>query len=124
MQRCEHIDLEALSLSFVHADYVIKCENFLVVVEETESSKLEDINALERTIEWVKTSYKMSANEKIYAVIHYHKRSDSKIPVALLSKTQSMQRRGWRVVFATFRCRDMNDLVHWLTKEYNLSIVL
>jgi hypothetical protein len=50
MRECRQVNLEKLGLSFKHADYLINCEDLLVVIEETSVAKLEDINKLEETI--------------------------------------------------------------------------
>jgi hypothetical protein len=118
------VDIESLGLKFAHADYVIDCVDVVVVVEETEKSKLNDADALENTVEWVLSNKPVTARPRIYAVVHHHGAADPYMPKALMSRMRSARRRGRDVIYWCTRCRSIAELVKRINSEFNLSITL
>jgi hypothetical protein len=124
MRKCSLEDLERRDLNFPHADYVIKCKDVVVVVEETERSKLDDIEALEKTIEWVLSNQHLTPCPRIYAVVHHHRAADPHMSKALVSRMQSARRRRRNVIYWSVRCKSKYELVRNLNSKFNLSISL
>lgn len=122
--KCSLVDIESLGLKFAHADYVIDCVDFVVVVEETEKSKLNDVDALENTVEWVLSNRPAMSRLKVYAVVHHHGAADPYMPKALMSRMQSARRRGRDVIYWCTRCRSRAELVGIINSKFNLSITL
>jgi len=123
-RKCSLIDLERLGLNFTHADYVIDCIDVVVVVEETERSKLDDIEALEKTIEWVLSSQSITACPRIYAVVHHHRAADPHMSKALGSRMQSARRRRGNVIYWFVRCKSKDELIRSINSKFYLSITL
>jgi hypothetical protein len=111
-------------LNFPHADYVIDCVDIVVVVEETEKSKLDDIEALEKTIEWILSNKPVTARLRIYAVVHHHGAADPYVPKALMSRVRSAYWRRRNVIYWYVGCRSIAELVERINSEFNLSITL
>ena len=123
-RKCSLVDLEHLSLNFTHADYVIDCIDVVVVVEETERSKLDDIEALEKTIEWVLSNQPITARSRIYAVVHHHRAADPHMSKALISRMQRARRRKRNVIYWCVGCKSKDELVRSINSKFNLSITL
>lgn len=124
MQSCSLVELEQLEIQLPeHADYLIICKDLLVIVEETKRSKLEDVEALEKTIDWVLSNYPSSTKSKFYAIVHYHRASDPHIPKLLMQKIQSARKRGRAVLYYALRCRSRAELVEILNRQFNLTIL-
>lgn len=122
MQKCNFEDLEYLGLRFEHAAYLITCRDLAVVVEETERSKLEDVRALENTVDWIFSN--RPTLTRVCAVIHHHKASDPYIPRLLAQKMQSARRYRRNVAYCVLKCKSRVDLIDSLNAKFNLSIVL
>jgi hypothetical protein len=118
------VDLESLGLNFPHADYVIDCIDIVVVVEETERSKSDDVDALESTVEWVLSNRPATPRLRVYAVVHHYRAADPYVSKALMSRMQSARRRGRDVIYWCTRCRSIAELVEIVSSKFNLSITL
>jgi hypothetical protein len=103
---------------------VIDCIDVVVVVEETKRSKPDDIEALEKTIEWGLSNQLITARSRIYAVVHHHRAADPYISKALVSRMQSARRRRRNVIYWCVRCKSKDELVRSINSKFNLSITL
>ena len=96
---CREEDLEELGLDFKHADYVLDCGDVVVVVEETGRPKLEDVEKVENTVNWLYMERGASSSRRILGVVHHTGGASTMLVKYLLSKT-----RG-RVVYRAANCR-------------------
>ena len=123
-RKCSLVNLESLGLNIPHADYVIDCVDVVVVVEETERSKSDDVDALENTVEWVLSNRPVTPRLRVYAVVHHHRASDPYVSKTLMSRMQSARRRGRDMIYWCTRCRSIAELVEIINSKFNLSITL
>jgi hypothetical protein len=117
MRKCRQVNLEKIGLSFKHADYLIDCEDLLVVIEETSVAKLEDINKLEETINWLCENRKSASN--YIGIIHRSKAADPHLPKLLNAKMQSLQRQKKPIIYKIATC---NENLRYLLSEYDIMI--
>jgi hypothetical protein len=111
MRKCEKIDLEGIEeiKQDKHADYMIDCGGVIVVVEETSRSKLDDVNKIENTINWLR-SYKIQNNHNyiryFLCIVHHERGSDPHLEKVLRYRTQQEQRRKPPAIYCSARCNE------------------
>jgi hypothetical protein len=74
-RRCRQVNLEELNLPFKHVDLMLECNNTIVLVEKTSRSKLEDLEKIDNTVEWLRRS-RAQSNLKIVAFVHHSRGAD------------------------------------------------
>ena len=97
-RRCRQVDLEKLNLPFKHVDLMLECGNTIVLVEETERSKLEDLEKIDNTVEWLQRS-RAQSNLKIVAFVHHSRSADVDLVKALNARMSSRRRKKQTVVY-------------------------
>jgi hypothetical protein len=97
LRRCKQVDLEELNLQFKHVDLMLECGNIIVLVEETSRSKLEDLEKIDNTIEWLQRS-RAQSNLKIVAFVHHGRGADVNLVKVLKARISSRRRRKEQTV--------------------------
>jgi hypothetical protein len=117
MRKCRQVNLEKLGLSFEHADYLLDCEDLLVIVEETSVAKLKDIDKLEETINWLRENCRPASN--YIGIIHHSKASDPYLAKLLNTKMQRLQRQKKPIIYKIATC---NENLRYLLSKYDIMI--
>jgi hypothetical protein len=117
MRKCRQVNLEKLGLSFKHADYLLDCEDLLVVIEETSVAKLEDINKLEETINWLCENRKSASN--YIGIIHRSKPPIPIYPSFLTLKCKAFRDKKKPIIYKIATC---NENLMYLLSEYDIMI--
>jgi hypothetical protein len=113
-RRCRQVNLEELNLPFKHVDLMLECDNTIILVEETERSKLEDLEKIDNTIEWLQRS-RAQSNLKIVALVHHGRSADVNLVKALNARMPS-RRREQTVIYDVANCEE--DLRDKLLRKY------
>jgi len=98
------IDLEELNLPFKHVDYLVDCGDLVVLVEETKRSKLEDLDKMEETINWLRSRFRPQGSYKILGIVHHGRGADPQLAKALITMTQRSRRQGLPVIYEPAGC--------------------
>jgi hypothetical protein len=115
-RRCKQVNLEELNLQFKHVDLMLECDNIIVLVEETSRSKLEDLEKIDNTIEWLHRS-RAQSNLKIVAFVHHGRGADVNLVKVLKARMPS--RRGEQtIIYDVANCK--KDL-HNKLRRYNIK---
>jgi hypothetical protein len=114
-RRCRQVNLEELNLQFKHVDLMLECDNTIILVEETERSKLEDLEKIDNTVEWLRRS-RAQSNLKIVAFVHHGRSADVNLVKALNARMPS-RRREQTVIYDVANCK--KDL-HNKLRRYNI----
>jgi hypothetical protein len=96
-RRCRQVNLEELNLQFKHVDLMLECDNTITLVEETERSKLEDLEKMDNTVEWLRRS-RAQSNLKIVAFVHHGRSADVNLVKVLKARMSSRRRRKEQTV--------------------------
>jgi hypothetical protein len=115
-RRCRQVNLEEFNLRFKHVDLMLECGNTIVLVEKTERSKLEDLEKIDNTVEWLQRS-RAQSNLKIAAFVH-HGRSADVYLVKALNARMSSRRRKQTDIYDVANCKE--DLSNKL-RRYNIK---
>jgi len=117
--KARRVDLEGLGLPWKHADYIIDAHSTAIIVEETSSARIEDVEKLENTVEAVvEGRIRLGGNpEKIVAVIHFERRLDPMIPKILRSKSGT-RTGSKRALYRTAGC---DRELRMLLSEYGID---
>jgi len=116
-RRCRQVNLEELNLQFKHVDLMLECDNTIILVEETERSKLEDLEKIDNTVEWLRRS-RAQSNLKIVALAHHGRGADVNLVKALKARMSSRRRKEQTVIYDVANCKE--DLRDKLLK-YNIK---
>ena len=117
LRECEQVNLEELNLQFKHVDLMLECGNTIVLVEETERSKLEDLEKIDNTVEWLQRS-RAQSNLKIVALVHHGRSADVNL-VKALNARMSSRRRKQTVIYDVAKCK--KGLRDELLRKYNIK---
>jgi len=115
--RARRVDLEGLGLPWKHADYIIDAHSTAIIVEETSSARIEDVEKLENTVRAIlEGGIRLSGDpEKIVAVIH----GDLDSMIARILRSRSGTRMGSkRVLYRTAGC---DRELRMLLSEYGID---
>jgi hypothetical protein len=117
-RRCRQVNLEELNLQFKHVDLMLECDNTITLVEETERSKLEDLEKMDNTVEWLRRS-RAQSNLKIVAFVHHGRSADVNLVKALNARMPSKRRRKEQtVIYDVANCKeDLRDKL----RRYNIK---
>jgi hypothetical protein len=117
-RRCRQVNLEELNLQFKHVDLMLECDNTIILVEETERSKLEDLEKIDNTVEWLRRS-RAQSNLKIVAFVHHGRSADVNLVKALNARMPSKRRRKEQtVIYDVANCKeDLRDKL----RRYNIK---
>jgi hypothetical protein len=116
LRKCKQVNLEELNLQFKHVDLMLECDNIIILIEETRRSKLEDLEKIDNTIEWLHRS-RAQSNLKIVAFIHHSRGADVNLVKALNARMPS-RRREQTVIYDVANCEE--DL-HSKLRRYNVK---
>lgn len=116
-RRCRQVNLEEFNLQFKHVDLMLECDNTIILVEETERSKLEDLEKIDNTVEWLRRS-RAQSNLKIVALVHHGRSADVNLVKALKARMPSRRRKEQTVIYDVANCKE--DLRDKLLK-YNIK---
>jgi hypothetical protein len=116
LRKCKQVNLEELNLQFKHVDLMLECDNIIILIEETRRSKLEDLEKIDNTIEWLHRS-RAQSNLKIVAFIHHSRGADVNLVKALNARMPS-RRREQTVIYDVANCEE--DL-HNKLRRYNVK---
>lgn len=117
---CRKVNLEEeYTIQVKHVDYLIDCDDLIVLVEETRKSKLDDLNKLDESVKWVRNRYRPHNNCVIIGIVHSEKKVDSQLPKALRSRMQMRRRDKQSVIYRIAKCEvDLNNIFN----EYGVII--
>jgi nickel-dependent lactate racemase len=105
-RRCRQVNLEELNLQFKHVDLMLECDNTIILVEETRRSKLEDLEKIDNTVEWLRRS-RAQSNLKIIALVHHGRSADVNLVKALNARMSSRRRRKKQtVIYYVAKCEE------------------
>ncbi len=116
-RKCRQVNLEELNLQFKHVDLMLECDNTIILVEKTERSKLEDLEKIDNTVEWLQRS-RAQSNLKIVALVHHSRSADVNL-VKALNARMSSRRRKQTVVYDVANCE--KNLRDKLLRKYNIK---
>ncbi len=116
-RKCRQVNLEELNLQFKHVDLMFECDNTIILVEETERSKLEDLEKIDNTVEWLSRS-RAQSNLKIVALVHHGRSADVNLVKALKARMSSRRRKEQTVIYDVANCKE--DLSNKL-RRYNIK---
>ena len=103
---CRQVNLEELNLQFKHVDLMLECDSTIILVEETERSKLEDLEKIDNTVEWLRRS-RAQSNLKIVAFVHHGRSADVNLMKALKARMSSRRRRKEQtVIYDVAKCEE------------------
>jgi len=117
LRECEQVNLEEFNLQFKHVDLMLECDNTIILVEKTERSKLEDLEKIDNTVEWLRRS-RAQSNLKIVALVHHGRSADVNLVKALNARMPSRRRKEQTVIYDVANCKE--DLRDKLLK-YNIK---
>jgi hypothetical protein len=117
-RRCRQVNLEELNLQFKHVDLMLECDNTIILVEETERSKLEDLEKIDNTVEWLSRS-RAQSNLKIIAFVHHGRSADVNLVKALKARMSSRRRNEQTVIYDVANCKE--NLRDKLLRKYNIK---
>ncbi len=117
LRECKQVNLEEFNLQFKHVDLMLECGNTIVLVEETERSKLEDLEKIDNTIEWLHRS-RAQSNLKIVAFVHHGRSADVNL-VKALNARMSSRRKKQTVMYDVANCE--KTLRDKLLRKYNIK---
>ncbi len=117
LRECKQVNLEEFNLQFKHVDLMLECGNTIVLVEKTERSKLEDLEKIDNTIEWLHRS-RAQSNLKIVAFVHHSRSADVDL-VKALNARMSSRRRKQTVIYDVANCE--KNLRVKLLRKYNIK---
>jgi hypothetical protein len=116
-RKCRQVNLEELNLQFKHVDLMFECDNTIILVEETERSKLEDLEKIDNTVEWLSRS-RAQSNLKIVALVHHGRSADINLVKALKARMSSRRRKKQTVIYNVANCKeDLRDKL----RRYNIK---
>jgi hypothetical protein len=95
---------------------MLECGNIIVLVEETSRSKLEDLEKIDNTIEWLQRS-RAQSNLKIVALVHHGRSADVNLVKALEARMSS--RRGEQTVI--YDVANCEEGLHRKLRRYNIK---
>jgi hypothetical protein len=97
---------------------MLECDNTIILVEETERSKLEDLEKIDNTVEWLRRS-RAQSNLKIVAFVHHGRSADVNLVKALNARMPSKRRRKEQtVIYDVANCKeDLRDKL----RRYNIK---
>jgi hypothetical protein len=98
LRECKQVNLEEFNLQFKHVDLMLECGNTIVLVEKTKRSKLEDLEKIDNTIEWLHRS-RAQSNLKIVAFVHHSRSADVDLVKALNARMSSRRRKKQTVIY-------------------------
>ena len=116
-RKCRQVNLEELNLQFKHVDLMFECDNTIILVEKTERSKLEDLEKIDNTVEWLSRS-RAQSNLKIVALVHHSRSADVDL-VKALNARMSSRRRKQTVIYDVANCEE--NLRDKLLRKYNIK---
>jgi hypothetical protein len=96
---------------------MFECDNTIILVEETERSKLEDLEKIDNTVEWLSRS-RAQSNLKIVALVHHGRSADVNLVKALKARMSS-RRRKQTVIYDVANCEE--NLRDKLLRKYNIK---
>jgi hypothetical protein len=119
LRECKQVNLEEFNLQFKHVDLMLECGNTIVLVEKTERSKLEDLEKIDNTIEWLHRS-RAQSNLKIVAFVHHSRSADVDLMKALNARMSSRRRKKKQtVIYDVANCEE--NLRDKLLRKYNIK---
>jgi hypothetical protein len=87
---------------------MLECDNIIVLIEKTRRSKLEDLEKIDNTIEWLHRS-RAQSNLKIVAFVHHSRGADVNL-VKVLKARMPSRRRKQTVIYDVANCEgDLRD---------------
>jgi hypothetical protein len=117
-RRCRQVNLEKLNLQFKHVDLMLECDNTITLVEETERSKLEDLEKIDNTVEWLQRS-RAQSNLKIIALVHHGRSADVNLVKVLKARMPSRRRRKEQTVI--YDVANCEEGLHDKLRKYNIK---
>ena len=90
-RECEVVDLDKIGLVEKHADLLLICGNVVIVIEETNTMKRDDLDQVISTIDDVmakKERYGVKSDpDKFVGIVHFMRRVDGIVKKAILPRS-------------------------------------